>query len=724
MDAGDVGTRIRSLTAGWSLVALLVAAGALAPVATAGTAARVGATPAGQRLHLLLPLVADDTGLDRFASAVSTPGNRLYGQFESIAELSRRFGASTATRARAVRFLHRAGAARIRVDATGLFVDATMSAGRAERLFGSKLEQYRTAEAGRRAEFTAPAAAVRLPRGLRGVATGVIGLDTKPLTDPTAQLRSQQVIPASSYQPVTGTTAGCSQGVSIGGFTPNQYLAAYGFDTLQAAGTLGQGERVALIEIDGYKTSDIDTFASCFGLRAPKIHAFAANLKHLLPPGGEATLDLEVLTAAAPDLSSIDVYESHAQASDVLNSLTEPLQTPGFKPQVISASLGLCESQTMAAIGHSGLRTAESALAEAIASGISVVSASGDDGSSGCIDPNSGQQLPLPRLSVDYPASSKWVTSIGGTNVTLTPQNTIEAQSVWNDENAFSGTGGVQIGAGGGGFSSLFKRPSYQTGTVLQNQRAMPDVALLSDIEPGYAVYCSAPDCIGPSTPYPWQTVGGTSAATPLLAGGFALIDEQLRQHKLNALGLANPLLYDIGRNPAQAASVFDDVTVGNNDVGPFITTTKLPLGCCTAGPGFDEASGWGGLNFGALATIALQVEPPIVDVALRLNLSQRPYAAGGIYARVRCSGACLMGAKAVITVGNDKPFTDYSNLYHRTRAGWKIPKIGFKTGQLRTMEAALADHTRVTAVVTGAIVDPGGNFERRTAPQTLTITG
>ena len=65
------------------------------------------------------------------------------------------------------------------------------------------------------------------------------------------------------------------------------------------------------------------------------------------------------------------------------------------------------------------------------------------------------------------------------------------------------------------------------------------------------------------------------------------------------------------------------------------------------------------------LSTIALKSEPKIVNVALQLNRTQRPYASRGIFARVRCDGACLIGANAVVTVGGAKPFTDYSSLYH-----------------------------------------------------------
>ena len=120
---------------------------------------------------------------------------------------------------------------------------------------------------------------------------------------------------------------------------------------------------------------------------------------------------------------------------------------------------------------------------------------------------------------MNFPSSSPWVTSVGGTNFDLNPQNQILRQAVWNDAATIPGS------AAGGGFSELFTRPSWQDGVVSSPWRADPDVAMLADVSPGYAVYCTAQqDCEG----HGWLNFGGTSAATPLLAGGFAMIDEML----------------------------------------------------------------------------------------------------------------------------------------------------------------------------------------------------
>jgi kumamolisin len=691
-----------------------------APTAASPTAA-TAASPA--KLTLVFPLAAHTAGLAAFATAVSTPGNPLYRHYRSIAWLARRFGARPAAEQRVVAYLRAVGASGVRVDRTGLFIDARLAATRAEALFGDASER-RAARVG--AVRSATPASVRIPAALKGVVTGVVGLDiAAKVAAPALDTGSGYQGPDPQTDPPTintdgGTPSGCAAGEDVDGFTPNEYLTAYNYGTLQSAGILGQGERVALIEIDGFKRADIDTFAKCFGLAVPKIVAFRTDDEVTnagLAPGGESTLDLEVLDAAAPELRQIDVYESSGDIGDTLESLTAPLQNSGYKPEVISASLGLCEAQTKQGIGAAGLSKVEAALEEAAASGISVLAAGGDDGSANCVDGESAESPPIPELAVSFPASSPYVTAVGGTNLTLNPANAIVTQPVWNDDAASPGS------AGGGGVSKLFTRPSYQDGVVSSVDRAIPDVAMLADVAPGFDVYCSAvPDCVSPQYPSAWQAVGGTSAATPLLAGGLALIDQDLRQHQQQSLGLVNPLLYSLGKNPVANPLVFSDVTVGSNDVGPFIGN-DVPLGCCTAAVGFDDASGWGSVNLGNLANAALAAVPAIVDVSQTVAPHQQPAARKVIYDRVTCTGKCLVAALAHISIGHAKAVTERSGVYHLAQAGTKILAIPLPSAEVTELKAGIVRHLKITATVVGAIVDAAGNVERSTPATTLTIT-
>ena len=116
----------------------LWAPNALAAGPIAG-AARVGQAPAHKQLTVLLPLKVDQSGLAAFATAVSTPGSAQYGHFASMSTLARRFGATSAVRARVTSFLLRNGATHVAADRTGLDVSATLSVARAQRLFGTRL---------------------------------------------------------------------------------------------------------------------------------------------------------------------------------------------------------------------------------------------------------------------------------------------------------------------------------------------------------------------------------------------------------------------------------------------------------------------------------------------------------------------------------------------------------------------------------------------------------
>jgi kumamolisin len=594
-------------------------------VSSSGVRLASSSSAATERLQLVLPLKARDTALQRFADAVTNPASPQYRHFRSIAWLSDHFGATAAERTKVLGYLRAHGAVDVHVDATGMFVDAEMKAARAAQVFHTDIVNHTAPWAH---PFTTPAQTPTVPSTLSGAVTGVVGLSTEPMSltssvgrvsgsaaraisaagsfrDKSATAGGSLLGPTGTgYTSVTGTPSGCSAALNMKvaatgektGFSPSQYLTAYNYAGLHNSNYKGQGERVALIEIDGFKQSDIRTFARCFKLNLPKITSYGVGISKPLAAGPETTLDLEVLDAAAPRLSGINVYESNSRPASVLKALTAPLQNKGRVPQVISASLGLCEPDMRAAVGKSGIAASQAALEVAVAHGISVVSATGDDGSSGCVN---AEGEPLDKLSVNYPSSSKWVTAVGGTQLVLNSNNTIAAQAVWNDgseDPGYASGGGVSILSGG--------LPSFQRGTVSGSHREVPDVAMLADVAPGYDIYCTVKgeaNCGGLG----WEPVGGTSAATPLFAGGLALIDQDLRMHKKSKLGLANTLLYKLGRNSLDAAQAFYDVTTGSNDVAPFIYGKTLS--CCSATTGYDDASGWGGVDLKQLAQFALK---------------------------------------------------------------------------------------------------------------------
>lgn len=730
-----------TLRAGQMAAALLVSSLLGATAATAAPlahATRVGAARPSASLHLVFPLAANDAGLQRFAHQVSSPKSKFYGHYESISRLARRYGASVRTRHLVAGYLRSVGARRVKIDATGLFAYATVSAGLADRLFSTSLEQFRTATGAR---FISPAAGVAVPGALQGLVRSVIGLDTEPLATPGASINRASpavrlraahgrftVHPGlsalvasqpSSYLLRTGTPRGCAAGQSAGetggdpntaAFTPNQYLTAYGFDPLHNAGYRGQGVRVALIEVDGYRYRDLQTFAHCFGLDIPALTAYGVGVQHALAPGPETTLDLQVLDSAAPDLKAIDVYESKSSIADALRALTAPLQNPGKIPQVISASLGLCEPVVREVIGRGGLRAAESAFAMVAAAGTSFLASSGDQGAEDCRDSHGN---PAGLLAVNYPSSSPWITGVGGTNIELNSSNNLAGQLVWNDTSDQPGS------AGGGGHSVLFGRPFFQHGFVSGSRRVVPDVALLADLVPGYAIYCTAGSlCQGAGSG--WQSVGGTSAATPLLAGGVALADQAAHAVKRQAVGFLNPLLYAIA-NSSRRSAVFSDVTAFGNDVGPYVPSIGHSLGCCTAAPGFDAASGFGSVNVYGLAATAIQVEPPIETISIPGH--QHPIRRGKLQVKITCSLACRMGAFGEVRIAG-KHFFVYSRAYKLRHGGHKTIALPFSAQEQRRMRSALRHRKRVTLVVAGVLVNSHNRIYSQTLGKGLILKG
>lgn len=717
--------RTRSWSNRWiALLSAMLVVGAFAPVAAASQRGagvrRLGAAPAAQGLRLVLPLRADLAGLERFATAATTVGSPLYGHYESIPALARRFGASPADRRRVVRFLHQQGASRVRIDATGLFAHANLSVDRAQHLFGTALARYQSTRVGR---YIAPRQTVRVPAALRGSVTGVVGLDTQPLVAPQTSGSVPASPPshfahaageradanASGYGERTGTPSGCAPAVQDRGFTPNEYLDAYGYSPLHALGVTGQGERAALIEIDGFRYSDLKAFAQCFGLPIPGVNAYGVNISRPLPATGETTLDLEVMDAAAPGLSAVDVYESRSRPSDVIESLTAPLQSRNRAPQVISASLGACEQATRLAIGRAGMRSAEGTLALAAASGISVLAASGDTGSSSCIVGG----MPVHALAANYPASSPFVTSVGGTNFVLNAANQIQSETTWNDAP-------YDVAAGGGGTSVLFARPGFQKGFWGRKTRAVPDVSMLADELPGYDIYCSVPACTSFGQG-PWIAVGGTSAASPLMAGGLALLDQLARQHGRQDVGLANSLFYRVARRDP-GSGVFSDVRSGSNDLGPYLAGgNHSPLRCCTAGTGYDRATGLGSVNLARLAPLALTLQPPVARPGVSLP-AQRPLKRRRLIVRLSCSRRC--NARAVVSIGlpSGKTIKLASRRQLFLRRGRRKLKLHFSRSAVRRIRAAVRSGHAVFATVTGQVTDASGNVEARTAPHSLRI--
>jgi hypothetical protein len=194
-----------------------------------------------------------------------------------------------------------------------------------------------------------------------------------------------------------------------------------------------------------------------------------------------------------------------------------------------------------------------------------------------------------------------------------------------------------------------------------------------------------------------------------------------MREHERADIGQLNPLLYRIGRSSLQS-KVFNDVTQYGNDVGPYIPGNGQPLGCCTAVPGFDEASGWGSVNVSALASAALLLQPRAANVKLSLPRHQKPLAHRQILATVSCSEACALAAFAEISINHGKPFEAQSKVFHLRSAGHKTIAVKFSGPQIARMRKALARHRLIQAFLYGVTVSPQHHILRETGGTLLTI--
>ncbi|MHB1711903.1 MAG: S53 family peptidase, partial [Acidimicrobiales bacterium] len=199
----------------------------------------------------------------------------------------------------------------------------------------------------------------------------------------------------------------------------------------------------------------------------------------------------------------------------------------------------------------------------AASAGVTVLAASGDHGSA---------QGGGPTPTVQFPASSPWVTSVGGTTLSATVTGKYQGEVAWNSA----------AGASGGGVSQIEGEPAYQRclpaggQTLLHGFRGVPDVAMNADWNTPVPIYMSLPGSIGG-----YVTVGGTSEGSPVWAGIAADLDQLAGR----SLGFLNPLLYRSGC-AGGLANVMHDITVGTNAWG------GVPGYVAT--PGWDPVTGWG----------------------------------------------------------------------------------------------------------------------------------
>ncbi len=394
------------------------------------------------------------------------------------------------------------------------------------------------------------------------------------------------------------TTAVCEAQFGISCYAPAQIQHAYDMEPLYTGGWDGTGATIAIVDAFGSPTikRDLNRFDAAFGLAAPPsfqiispagaIPPFDKSNGTMVSWAEETTLDVQWAHSMAPGANILLVTTPIAETLGV-DGFPEIVQAENYLidndlADVITQSFGATEPTFPNEAALSGLR---SAFQNAQASGVTVLAASGDAGSTGPSNQNGGY-YPIP--TVGWPASDPLVTAVGGTHLQLDADgNRTADDEVWNEsfDTAIAGPKPSPI-AGGGGVSMFFGRPNFQDAVASTTgiRRGIPDVSMSAAVDGGVWTYLSVK-----GIPKGWYITGGTSESSPLFAGVVAIAVQKAG----HPLGFLNPALYALS-----AGSGLVDITTGDNHVA-YVTKKgkRVTVPGYTAVPGYDLASGLGTID-------------------------------------------------------------------------------------------------------------------------------
>jgi subtilase family serine protease len=424
-------------------------------------------------------------------------------------------------------------------------------------------------------------------------------------------------------------------------FTPQSMSASYDLTSLHAAGNMGQGRTIAIVDSYGSDTitHDLAVFDTAFGLPhmcgeegvtctagMPTFSRLAlqGSPATVAPPGQSNGTGLEDKAGWALEVS-LDVEWAHATApmANILLVTTPTAETLGVQgfPQMMAAEDYVVQNRLADVISQSfgsgegafgssqSLLNLRYAFVDAQENHVSVFASSGDGGSTNTMKQPVKNSRLIPYPSVLWPASDPLVTAVGGTYLCTNPTTGSGVDTTDPPVRCQPGLNpGLQRETGwvpsGGGYSTIFSRPSYQNtlppgssyvGSSVgapgpnTNMRGVPDIAYQASATTAPLVYITLPPdgqsgliCGSTACSTGWYAVGGTSASSPQWAGLAAIADQMAGRD----LGNINPALYQIANNPSQYAADFFDVTANCNQ------TTSIPGYC--ASQGWDAVTGLG----------------------------------------------------------------------------------------------------------------------------------
>lgn len=581
-----------------------------------------------------------EADLQALIQAQQNPTSPQYHKWLTPDEFAARFGMAQSDIEKVQTWLQQQGFAIDSVNRSHNAIHFSGSTGQAELAFSTEIHYYNV---GGKKHF-APSEALSVPTAIAPVVTAIRNLDDfrpKPMH---IHGRSVSAKPQYTYC----SDQSCSTANQVVLFAPGDIKTTYDINPLINAGDTGSGQTIAIMGQSAIETSDITNFQDAAGLteKAPTMTLVPNTGTSTVEADGdegESDLDVEWSGAIATGASINFVYTGNNSNSGVFDSYSYAVDEQ--IGNIISMSYGDCETD----LGQSGWSAMEAVGEQASAQGQTVIAASGDSGSTACYGYTNLTTAQQDALTVNYPASSAYVTGVGGTGISATDDAvgtywTSAASSstgillnsatqwipeiAWND-NSLSAVSGCNsngtfdcLNASGGGISSFTSQPSWQTSYFTatgesnpsSNHRLVPDVALYASPNyPGY-LYCSSDQTdwgqgqegsCGNSEFYDptseeFTVAGGTSFAAPIFAGEVAILN-QVKGYTTGQ-GEINSTLYSLASNSSTYAAAFHDVTSGNNQCteGSAYCPSN---GGYSAGTGYDMVTGLGSMDLNALAT-------------------------------------------------------------------------------------------------------------------------
>jgi subtilase family serine protease len=625
---------VRGAVASCGLAAVIAAAGVVTAASASSHAvvlkgsapawaARAAVRPAKASGHVNVRVYLAPRGgiaaLRAAVSAASTPGSATYGHYLKPAQYRARFEPTAAAVSSVSAWLRSAGLRVTAVEASHRYISASGSVAAAERAFGAKLNVYRHGGT----LVRAPSADARIPAGVAGSVLGVTGLSTAPvfvrpqIGPPPAGFRNARPC-SKSYGTIPATVQsdgktplpkfrGKVRDYAVCGYTPKQFRGAYG---VTSSGLTGKGQTIGIVDAFAAGTilKDANTYAKRHGDNAFAKGQFSQNMPktfHLHPTlcqtpsdwAGEETLDVEAAHGMAPKAHVIYYGAQSCLNQDLEFALARVDDQD--KVTVVSNSYG----GPMSSETSGDIAAEEQVILQGEMEGITFLFSSGD----------SGDWVTTEGFKdTDYPASDPFATAVGGTSTAIGANDHLLWQTGWGTEKyslSANGKGWTPIAAdpflygAGGGFSSVFPRPSYQNGVVTSGSgRAFPDVGL--DADPTTGMLVGETQIFPNGTEYGEYRIGGTSVASPLMAGMVA----DAAQHAKARLGFLNIAIYKLAAAKFGAfndvgsiagANIRPDFANGVNKSNGYLYSVRTfdQDSSLSTGPGWDDVTGVGQPN-------------------------------------------------------------------------------------------------------------------------------